>query len=91
MPIRVEFYGLPRRRTDVPFCDVAVSQSRMTLAEVLRQLAGRYPALATDCVHDGALTSSCVANRGGHSFLRDPAAEIADGETLLLLSADAGG
>lgn len=87
MSIAVELFGVPRRRTGVAQAQAEGSR----LDEVLVDLAKRFPLLAGECVVDGRLQSGTIANLNGQRFVSDPATPLADGDRLLILSADAGG
>ena len=89
--LRVEFYGIPRVRAGVSETELEIPAGVVTLADVLRMLAARFPDLAETCFVGDALHESCAANLGGRRFLRDRSARFAAGQTLLLMSADAGG
>jgi molybdopterin converting factor small subunit len=90
--ITVEFYGIPRQRAGMASCAVEGA----TLGQALASLAGRCPALAAACFSGDetkgyALHESYSANINGERFVRDPAAALEPGDTLLILSTDAGG
>ncbi|MBI1902613.1 MAG: MoaD/ThiS family protein [Planctomycetia bacterium] len=91
MSITVEFFGIPRQRAGVA---VAVCPGER-LGDVLRDLAGRFPAFAETCLDLGSsgsrLRAGFVANVNGERFLSDPAATLKPGDSLLILGADAGG
>lgn len=91
MSIRVEFYGIPRHRAGVPFVELCEAQPRVSLAEVLRAVGDRFPALARDCLTVDRLRDEYAANLDGERFVRDPATPIPSGASLLIMSADAGG
>lgn len=85
--VRVEFFGLARSRTGVESVDIEAG----TLGEVVTQLSAQFPALADTCFEDGAINRNWLFSLNGRVFTRDPSAVISPGDTLLLLSADAGG
>ena len=91
MALRVEFYGIARQRAGVASFDLALAAREITLAEALRQLADRLPEFGRECVENGRLRTTLAANLGGERFVSDPALVIRDGQSLLILSADAGG
>ncbi|MCL6504850.1 MAG: MoaD/ThiS family protein [Pirellulales bacterium] len=87
MRITVEFYGIPRARAGT-----AVWQTEAaTLGELLRAVGQRFPALEGECLSNGCLASGYTANLNGDRFVTDPATPLAPGDSVLLLSADAGG
>lgn len=87
MSIRVEFYGIPRRRAGVEATELEAT----TLGDVFRQLISHYPALKDVCTPDGRLKSGYLVNLNGQSFTTEPGTAIRDGDVVLLLSADVGG
>jgi molybdopterin converting factor small subunit len=91
MPIRIELYGIARRRAGVEQATFEATAEGARLGDLLRELQARYPALAPECLADGRLQRGFVANRNGEQFLSDPNAMLDDGDVLLILSADAGG
>ncbi len=84
--MKVEFYGIPRERS-------GVAEARLkaeTLGQLLAELARQYPALA-DIIQEDRLRPSFVANLNGDQFVTDPSTRLAEGDCVLILSADAGG
>jgi molybdopterin converting factor small subunit len=84
--MHVEFLGIPRERAGVADLDVEAG----TLGQLLLVLAERFPDLR-ELVVNGALHPSIVANLNGDEFVSDPRREFAEGDHLLILSADVGG
>jgi molybdopterin converting factor small subunit len=91
MAIHVEFFGIARQRAGVSELNLAFPQAQLPLGDVLRQIAERLPELSRELVVNGRLHESLVANLGGSRFIHDPKTIIRDGQSLLILSADAGG
>ena len=91
MTIRIELFGIPRQRCGTGCVELETSGTPMALADVLRQLGARYPAFARDCLDQANLRPQYVANLGGRRFLGDPSSVVAPGDSLLIMSADAGG
>ena len=87
MAITVEFYGIARRRAGVEQIEIEAA----TLGEALQNLAVRLPTFAADCLTDGQLSGSFLANRNGCEFLTNTDEPLNDGDSLLILSADVGG
>ena len=87
MNVRVEFYGIPRERAGVDALEVPADNLEAALSEV----AARLPRLAETCLRDGRLRDGYLANINGEQFTRDPATPLCPGDTVLILSADAGG
>jgi len=87
MPVIVELFGIPRARAGVART-TAVGDC---LGDVLVDLAARYPALAQTCLEGRSLRAEFIANLSGRRFITAPETPLCDGETVLLLSLDAGG
>jgi molybdopterin converting factor small subunit len=85
--IRIEFYGIPRKRAGVDSIDVEAA----TLQEALSGAVAYSPALLACCTADGRLKPGYVANVNGRTFVQDSSTPLDDGDSLLLMSADAGG
>ena len=87
MTITVEFYGIPRERAGVA---TTVVDGRR-LGEILIDLAQRFPRLGESCFDSGRLRPAAIANVNGGRFVSDPSTLLEPGDTLLILTADAGG
>jgi len=87
MPIKVEFYGIPRARAGV----AETMAEGHTTGEVLADLASRFPKLAESCIDGQKLRPGYALNLRGDQFLTDQAISLKDGDVLLFLSLDAGG
>ena len=87
MPVTVELFGIARARAGV-----AVATVRgVCLGEALADLATQCPGLVGECIDGRALRPGFTANLRGERFVRDPDTPLSDGDTLLLLTLDAGG
>jgi molybdopterin converting factor small subunit len=84
--MQVEFLGIPRERTGTEQLEVEAG----SLGELLETLADRFPALG-ELIDDDRLHPSLAANLNGDAFVSDPETRLADGDHLLILSADVGG
>jgi molybdopterin converting factor small subunit len=84
--MQVEFLGIPRERAGTSTIEVEAG----SLGELLGTLAIRFPALGA-LIEDDRLHPSIAANLNGDAFVSDPATTFADGDHLLILSADVGG
>jgi molybdopterin converting factor small subunit len=91
MPLRVEFYGIARQRAGVSQLEVDLPAEGATLAEVFRTMGERLPAFASEFLVGGRLHPTLAANLGGERFVAEPEMMLHDGQSLLILSADAGG
>ncbi len=91
MPLRVEFYGMARQWSGLSEVQVDLSSPEVTLRETLKSVAGGWPRFGERCLVAGLLHPSLAANLDGERFVADPATLIRDGQSLLILSADAGG
>jgi molybdopterin converting factor small subunit len=90
MPIRVELFGVARQRAGTAWVALPV-EGATTVGSVLRQLAAQFPQWASECMESGELRPSYVVNVDGQRFVRDLQEPLADGTSLLVMSADAGG
>lgn len=90
MAIRVEFFGIARQRTGVASVELPLP-TPATLGDCLADLGRRFPSFAADCVDRQRLKPSFAANIGGQRFVSSADSTLSDGDTLLILSADAGG
>ena len=91
MGVEIEFYGIPRERAGVARVEMPVDEETIRLGDVVLWLAQRYPQLARDCFDGRRLKPTYVANVNGDRFVGDPETPLGPGQTLLILSADAGG
>jgi molybdopterin converting factor small subunit len=87
MSIRVEFFGIPRQRAGVASTVAAGAR----LGEVFAGLEGQFPQLAKSCFRNGLLRPGYIANLNGQRFVTDPKTPLNPGDSLLILTADAGG
>ena len=84
--MRVELLGVPRERAGVAELELQAD----TLGELLVALAVRLPSLG-ELITAGRLQPSVVANLNGDRFVSDPRTPLTEGDSILILSADAGG
>ena len=82
----VEFLGIPRERAGISEVEIEAE----TLGQMLGTLASRFPALG-ELITDGALHPSMAANLNGDEFVSHPETPLAEGDHVLILSADVGG
>jgi molybdopterin converting factor small subunit len=87
MRVSVELFGIPRLRAGVSKTEAVGSN----LGDLLCDLAQRYPALAEACISGRQLKAGFTANISGAQFVTNPETELKEGDSLLLLSMDAGG
>lgn len=87
MAVRIEFYGIVRHQAGAASADVEAG----TLGEALEEVGREFPALAEHCLDGRQLRAGYLANVNGARFTSDPKTELRRGDTVLLLSADAGG
>jgi len=87
MSITVEFFGIARQRAGV----AALQVEAASLRQALRELDAKCPALHGVCWDSNGLLPGYIANRGGERFVSDLDTPLAPGESLLILSTDAGG
>ena len=70
---------------------VEVAAESARLGDILLALAVRFPELSATCFDGDRLRAGYIANVDGKRFITDPTAPVCRGESLLILSADAGG
>ena len=83
---RLELFGIPRVRAGVACLTVRAA----TLGEALQRAVEQAAGLAEICSAEG-LRPGYAANLGGQRFVTDPYTPLAEGDSLLILSADLGG
>jgi molybdopterin converting factor small subunit len=91
MTLRVEFFGMARQWAGVARAEIVLPENEATLSAALVKLAATFPGLAGECIAEGRLQSGFSANIGGERFVSAPATILTEHDSLLLLSADAGG
>ena len=84
--MRVELLGVPRERAGVAEVELQAD----TLGQLLLALAVRFPSLG-ELITADRLPPSVVANLNGDRFISDPHTQLGEGDSVLILSADAGG
>jgi molybdopterin converting factor small subunit len=85
--LTIELFGVPRIRAGSP----SVTLSASCVGEALRELARICPTLDGSVVRDGAIHPAYRLSLNGERFVSDLATPLADGDVLLLMSADVGG
>ena len=85
--IRIELYEGARALAGTDAVQVEAS----TLGEALRALAAAHPALAPRVIDGDRPATHWRVNRNGDAFVDDPDTPLADGDTILVVSALAGG
>lgn len=83
----MEFFGVARSRAGV----ASVTLDADCLQEVLVQLQDQLPSLAELCIDNGELSPGWLLNINGTAFTRDLNLPLTDGDSALLMPADAGG
>ena len=91
MAIQIEFYGIPRKRTGVESTMLETIASEIRLGEVFSILSARFPELAKACMDGNQLLPGYVASIDGKEFVDDSNTCLYDGQSLLIMSSDAGG
>lgn len=91
MHVDIELYGIPRQRAGTSHIRVPASGASLTLAELISRLAESYPVLAQECFPDGSLAREYAVCVNGDRFVREVDTAICAGQSILIMSADAGG
>lgn len=84
--MHVELLGLPRERAGVAELELDAD----TLGQLLVALAVRFPSF-TELITSDRLNPSFTANLNGDQFISDPQTRLGKDDSVLILSADAGG
>jgi molybdopterin converting factor small subunit len=87
MQIEVELFGIPRARAGT----AKTSACGNNVGDVLADLARKFPPLAETCIDGRSLRPGYVVNVSAQRFVSSPETPLSNGDTLLLLSLDAGG
>jgi len=87
MQVTVELFGIPRARAGV----AQTIASGQSLGDVFADLATRFPSLAETCIDGRNLRPGYTANLCGERFVTATETPLSEGDTVLLLSLDAGG
>jgi molybdopterin converting factor small subunit len=87
MQVSVELFGIPRSRAGLAQTFAVGSN----LGDVLADLAGKFPRLADSCIDGRSLRPGFVVNLSAERFVTSPETPLREGDTVLLLSLDAGG
>lgn len=90
MVIRVEFFGVARRRAQTA-ATLVPAAGPTTLGALLTALGTQFPQWAAECLDGDRLRSGYIANVDGGRFVSDPDELIDDNAAVLVMSADAGG
>ena len=85
--VNVELFGIPRARAGI----AQTTAIGYDLGDILSDLATRFPELATSCIQGRHLKPGFTANLSGRRFVTDPETLLKHGESVLILSLDAGG
>ena len=87
MQVAVELFGIPRARAGV----ARTSAVGDNLGDVLVDLATKFPRLAETCIDGRDLRAGYIANLSANRFITSADTPLRLGDTVLLLSLDAGG
>jgi molybdopterin converting factor small subunit len=87
MQVAVELFGIPRARAGL----AQTSAVGKNLGDVLADLAKKFPPLAESCIDGRSLRPGFIVNLSAEQFVTSPETPLRDGDTVLLLSLDAGG
>ena len=87
MQVAVEFFGIPRARAGTA---TAMAQGA-NLGDVLADLVRQFPLLREACIDGRELRAGYIANVGAERFVTSSETPLREGDTVLLMSLDAGG
>ena len=83
----MEFFGIVRTRAENEFIEIEAS----TVAGAIAGISTRLPDVAGLCFDNGCLKPGYLININGTKFTSHGCRTLRDGDTLLLMSSDAGG
>ena len=87
MQVAVELFGIPRARAGL----AKTSAVGSNLGDVLADLAAKFPPLANTCIDGRSLRPGFIVNLSAQRFVTSSETQLNEGDTVLLLSLDAGG
>ncbi len=87
MQVAVELFGIARSRAGV----ARTFAEGPLLGDVLRDLARQFPELGAACIDGQRLRPGFIVNICGNQFVSSPDTSLNAGDTVMLLSLDAGG
>jgi molybdopterin converting factor small subunit len=87
MKVAVELFGIPRSRAGL----AQTTATGTNLGDVLADLARNFPPLAETCIDGRSLRPGFIVNVNAERFVTSPDVTLSEGDTVLLLSLDAGG
>lgn len=87
MQVAVEFFGIPRARAGV----ARTSAVGSNVGDILADLAKKFPPLSETCIDGRSLRPGFIVNLSAERFVTSPDTPLSEGDTVLLLSLDAGG
>jgi molybdopterin converting factor small subunit len=87
MQVAVEFFGIPRARAGT----ATATALGATLGDVLADLVRQFPLLGETCVDGRKLRAGYIVNLGAERFVTSSDTRLREGDTVLLMSLDAGG
>ncbi len=85
--MRFELYGTARLRAGCGVFEIRADR----LGSALVSLARECPSLDGEVIVGEAVRRSFLISLNGESFISDPETRLKDGDSLILISADAGG
>ena len=91
MTVQVELFGIPRQRAGVPRVAVTVDGPAVRLGDVLLEVSRQFPSFGAECLTGDRPSAGVAVNLDGHQFVADPETLVQAGQSLLIMSADAGG
>jgi molybdopterin converting factor small subunit len=84
--MKVELLGMPRERAGVAELEMTAG----TLGQLWAALSTRFPAL-DELINVDRRRPLVVANLNGDTFISDPETPLRESDSVLIISADAGG
>ncbi|HCA48837.1 MAG: hypothetical protein CMM06_02490 [Rhodopirellula sp.] len=91
MKIKIEYYGIPRQRVGLASEILEFEGEQMGIHDVILAISNRHPEFQQHCMDGTRIDKNFTVNLNGDRFYQEDDGVAHDGDSLLILSMDAGG
>jgi|TARA_B100000700_G_scaffold67186_2_gene74316 hypothetical protein len=91
MKIKIEYYGIPRQRVGIASEMLVFDHEQMGIKDIILTIARRHPEFQKHCMDGDEINKNFTVNLNGDKFYQVDDGFAQDGDSLLILSMDAGG